>query len=154
MADDNRVMPDGRSEMARRVLDIPASRRTDSIGDAQGKKLIVGREICLSGEISACDTLVVEGRVEAALSDSRTIEITESGVFKGEIEINVAEISGQFEGALTARTRLIVHSKGSVKGRIRYAEIEVERGGRIEGDIQVIAEADVADISSSASGED
>ena len=154
MADDNRVMPDGRSEMARRVLDIPASRRTDSIGDAQGKKLIVGREICLSGEISACDTLVVEGRVEAALSDSRTIEITETGVFKGEIEINVAEISGQFEGALTARTRLIVHSKGSVKGRIRYAEIEVERGGRIEGDIQVIAEADVADISSSASGED
>lgn len=153
MAEDNRMAPDGRAESARRVLDIPGARRTESIGDAQGKKLIVGREICLSGEISACDTLVVEGRVEAALSDSRTIEITETGVFKGEIEINVAEISGQFEGSLTARNRLIIHSKGSVKGRIRYAEIEVERGGRVEGDVQVISDAEITDISSGPSGE-
>ena len=107
MAEDKRVLP----EAARRVLDIPNTRRTESIGDAQGKKLIVGREICLTGEISACDTLVVEGRVEAALSDSRTIEITETGVFKGEIEINVAEISGQFEGALTAHHRLVIQTE-------------------------------------------
>ena len=88
-----------------------------------------------------------------ALSDSRTIEITETGVFKGEIEINVAEISGQFEGSLAARNRLIIHSKGSVKGRSRYAEIEVERGGRIEGDVQVISEAEVTEISPGPSGD-
>ena len=52
MAEDKRVLP----EAARRVLDIPSTRRTESIGDAQGKKLIVGREICLTGEISACDS--------------------------------------------------------------------------------------------------
>jgi cytoskeletal protein CcmA (bactofilin family) len=144
MAEENRAA----TEVARRVLNIPGARRTESIGDAQGKKLIVGREICLTGEISACDTLVVEGRVEAELSDSRTIEIAETGVFKGDIEINVAEINGQFEGALTARNRLVVHSKGNVKGRIRYAEIEVERGGRIEGDVQLISDAEIEDVSS------
>jgi len=144
MAEENRAA----TEVARRVLNIPGARRTESIGDAQGKKLIVGREICLTGEISACDTLVVEGRVEAELSDSRTIEIAETGVFKGEIEINVAEINGQFEGALTARNRLVIHSKGNVKGRIRYAEIEVERGGRIEGDVQLISDAEIEDVSS------
>ena len=149
MAEENRAA----TEVARRVLNIPGTRRTESIGDAQGKKLIVGREICLTGEISACDTLVVEGRVEAELSDSRTIEIAETGVFKGDIEINVAEINGQFEGALTARNRLVVHSKGNVKGRIRYAEIEVERGGRIEGDVQLISDAEIEDISSDPPGE-
>ena len=149
MAEENRAA----TEVARRVLNIPGARRTESIGDAQGKKLIVGREICLTGEISACDTLVVEGRVEAELSDSRTIEIAETGVFKGDIEINVAEINGQFEGALTARNRLVVHSKGNVKGRIRYAEIEVERGGRIEGDVQLISDAEIEDISSDPPGE-
>ena len=55
MAEENRAA----TEVARRVLNIPGARRTESIGDAQGKKLIVGREICLTGEISACDTLVV-----------------------------------------------------------------------------------------------
>lgn len=148
MAEDNRAA----TETARRVLNIPGVRRTDSIGDAQGKKLIVGRDICLTGEISACDTLVVEGRVEAELSDSRTIEISETGVFKGEIEINVAEINGQFEGSLTARSRLVIHSKGSVKGRIRYTEIEVERGGKIEGDVQMISDEEITEMSSDLSG--
>jgi cytoskeletal protein CcmA (bactofilin family) len=134
-----------RLEMARRVVDIPGANRTESIGNAQGKKLVVGREISLSGEISACDTLVVEGTVEASLSDSRTIEIAETGIFRGQIEINVAEISGRFEGSLVARTRLIIHGKGSVEGKIRYAELEIERGGRISGDVQRISDTDPAD---------
>ena len=140
-----RTSPGSRLEMARRVVDIPGAQRTESIGNAQGKKLVVGREISLSGEISACDTLVVEGTVEASLSDSRTIEIAETGIFRGQIEINVAEISGRFEGSLVARTRLIIHSKGNVEGKIRYAEIEIERGGRIAGDVQRISDADPED---------
>ena len=139
---ERRTTPDSRLEMARRVVDIPRAQRTESIGNARGKKLVVGREISLSGEISACDTLVVEGTVEATLSDSRTIEIAESGIFRGQIEINVAEISGQFEGTLVARKRLIIHSKGRVEGKIRYAELEIERGGRIAGDIQRLSDAD------------
>lgn len=150
---DSPPTPNSRLEMARRVIDIPGAQRTESIGNAQGKKLVVGREISLSGEISACDTLVVEGTVEASLSDSRTIEIAETGIFRGQIEINVAEISGRFEGSLTARTRLIIHSKGRVEGKIRYAEIEIERGGRIAGDVQLISDDDTADANA-ASGHD
>src|SRR3990172_3783345 len=43
---------------------MPALRRRDA-SDNDGKMLIVGREIALSGEINACDKLVVEGKVEA-----------------------------------------------------------------------------------------
>ncbi len=153
MANETKTTSDFRPDSGRRIVDIPGGRRPDAIGDPQGKTLIVGREICLSGEISACDTLVVEGRVEAALSDSRTIEITETGVFKGEIEINVAEISGHFEGSLTARSQLIIHSKGSVTGKIRYAQIEIERGGRIAGDVEVIGDATPAESPLSAPGD-
>ena len=117
-----------RLKMARRVVDIPGAQRTESIGDAQGKKLVVGRDISLTGEISACDTLVVEGTVEAALSDSRTIEIAETGVFRGQIEINVADVSGRFEGSLTARTRLIIHSI-AVFVRLAAAGSEEASGG-------------------------
>ena len=45
------------------------------------RRLIVGREIYLSGEITACDTLVVEGRRSDAKRGHR-IEITESGYLK------------------------------------------------------------------------
>ena len=96
-----------------------------------------------AGEITDCDVLVVEGTVRASLQDSRRFEIAETGVFEGKVEIDVAEIKGRFEGELTARGRLLIRRTGQVIGRIRYAELEIERGGQISGDVQVIADAAV-----------
>ena len=63
-------------------------------------KLVVGPEIKIKGvEISDCDTLVVEGRIEATL-DSRVLEITSHGVFQGTIAVDQAEIHGRFEGGI------------------------------------------------------
>jgi cytoskeletal protein CcmA (bactofilin family) len=129
----------------RRAPDVTAStgRRSDirpsAPGDSDSKKLIVGRDIALSGEIRACDRLVVEGRVEATLSDSRSIEIAASGVFKGKAQIETAEVSGSFEGDLVVSQKLIIHSTGRVQGNIRYGEIEIARGGVIAGQIDVLA---------------
>ena len=39
--------------------------RAPAASENEGKKLIVGRDIILSGRITSCDKLVVEGRVEA-----------------------------------------------------------------------------------------
>ena len=103
--------------------------------EGEGSKLIVGRNIRLKGEIASCDTLVVEGHVEASM-DSRVIQIAESGVFIGEAGIDIAEVSGQFEGKLTARKRLVIRKTGRVSGTIRYGQIEIEAGGRISGDVQ------------------
>jgi cytoskeletal protein CcmA (bactofilin family) len=85
-------------------------------------------------EITDCDTLVVEGRVEASM-DSRVMKIAESGVFVGTVGIDIAEIYGRFEGELTARKQLVVHSTGKVSGKIRYGKIMVEEGGEVSGDI-------------------
>ena len=112
--------------------------------DVEGKKLIVGREIVLSGTITSCDKLVVEGRVDANLSDSRSIEIAESGFFKGTAEIDSAEIAGRFEGTVTVRQRLFIRATGKVTGKIRYGMIEIEPGGEIAGDVQVATGADGA----------
>jgi cytoskeletal protein CcmA (bactofilin family) len=135
-------------EAPRRAPDVTAStgRRSDirpsAPGDSESKKLIVGRDIALSGEIRACDRLVVEGRVEATLSDSRSIEIAASGVFKGKAQIETAEVSGSFEGDLVVSQKLIIHSTGRVQGNIRYGEIEIARGGVIAGQIDVLSEGE------------
>lgn len=129
-----------RPEIVRRAQDYasgPADDRTmGSYGD--GKKLIVGREIALNGQISSCEKLVVEGRVEASMSECREIEIAESGMFKGEAEIEVAEISGTFEGTIIARDLLIIRATGRITGSVRAGRLEVERGGEIQGDVQIL----------------
>lgn len=103
--------------------------------EPKGSKLIVGPDIKLKGaEITDCDTLVVEGRVEASM-DSRVIQIAENGSFHGTVGIDVAEIRGQFDGELTARKQLVIHSTGRVSGKIRYGSIIVEQGAELSGDI-------------------
>ncbi len=106
-------------------------------------KLIVGPDIKLKGaEITDCDTLVVEGRVEASM-DSRVIQIAEKGVFVGKAGIDVAQIRGRFEGELTAHSQLVIHSTGRVSGLIRYGKIAIEEGGELSGDVAAITSAKV-----------
>ena len=101
----------------------------------EGSKLIVGPNIKLKGsEITDCEILVVEGRVEASMN-SRDIRIAEGGIFSGKAEIDVAEVRGTFEGELTARKRLVVYATGRVNGTIRYGALMVEEGGVISGNM-------------------
>jgi len=114
-----------------------AGNGTASGSNENGSKLIVGPNIKLKGvEINDCDTLVVEGRVEATIN-SRVIQIAENGAFKGAAEIDVAEIRGDFDGDLTVRDKLVIYSSGKVSGKIRYGKLVIEEGGQLSGDVQV-----------------
>jgi cytoskeletal protein CcmA (bactofilin family) len=102
-----------------------------------GSKLIVGPNIKLKGvEITDCDTLVVEGFVEATM-DSRVIQISKDGSFKGSAGIDIAEIHGTFDGELTVRQKLVIYASGKVSGKIRYGNVVIEEGGQLAGDVQV-----------------
>lgn len=115
----------------------PGAAPSSSDAPTESKKLIVGREIVLSGQITSCDRLVVEGRVEASLTETRAIEIAETGHFKGSAEIESAEIAGRYEGTLTVRERLFIRSTGKVNGKVTYGQIEIEPGGEIAGEVHV-----------------
>ncbi len=103
------------------------------------RRLTVGRDISLSGEIGSCDVLIVEGTVEAKLREGRSIEVANGGLFKGSVEIDEADIGGRFEGDIAVRGRLTVRSTGRITGSIKYGEISVEAGGQLSGDIQMYA---------------
>ncbi len=98
--------------------------------------LLVGQGIQVKGEIESCRTLVVEGRVEASLTASK-LEVLKDGLFRGAAEVDKAEISGVFDGTLTVRERLIIKASGRVSGTIRYAQLSIEAGGEISGDVDV-----------------
>ena len=105
-------------------------------------KLTVGPNIKLKGvEITDCDTLVIEGTVEASVN-SRVLQIAEPGAYKGSAEIDLAEVRGVFDGNLTARHKLVIFATGRVTGKIRYGKIVIEEGGQISGDITVDAGGD------------
>jgi cytoskeletal protein CcmA (bactofilin family) len=132
-----------RTEVPRRMPENGATSSTSTTepttprtAPGDSKKLIVGPDISLHGHIASCDRLVVEGTVEAELTDCHTIEIAETGVFTGAAEIEGADISGRYEGSLTVRGHLLIRSTGSVSGTIRYGRLEIQPGGIANGDMK------------------
>lgn len=119
---------------------IPKDSEMPSSNDnIMGARLLVGPDVKLRGaEILDCDTLVVEGRVEATM-DSRVIRIAENGSFAGKVSIDIAEIHGTFEGELTARSQLIIHSTGRVSGTIRYGKLVADEGCELCGDVNTLS---------------
>ena len=122
-----------------------ASTQAAAAPTAEGSsaKLTVGPNIKLKGvEITDCDTLVVEGTVEATM-DSRVIQIAEQGAFSGSADIDIAEIHGAFDGKLTVRQKLVIHSTGRVTGTVRYGRLVIEDGGQLAGDVALGGNAPV-----------
>lgn len=130
----------------RRSIDLPHgnSRRSERAGEHGERKLIVGKGLSVTGEITACDVLVVEGKVEAKLTEGKMLEITETGQFRGSVEIENADIAGRYDGELTVHGRLTVRGTGRISGMIKYGELEINAGGQIIGELQVVGEASAA----------
>ncbi len=122
---------------------LGGSAASESVSDSD-RRLTIGPGITMSGEIESCDYLLVEGTVEAALKGANMLEIAESGVFYGTVEINEANIAGRFEGDITVSGRLTITSTGTVTGSISYREIEIEAGAVLDGKLTPLAVAPAA----------
>src|SRR5260221_3576384 len=130
--------------------DVHAATEPARPGRETGSKLIVGPDIKLKGaEITDCDTLVVEGRVEASM-DSRAIQISEHGVFVGKAGIDVAEIRGRFEGELTARKQLVIRASGRASCNVSYAKVAIQQGADISSDIAALPETQGSGVARAA----
>ena len=111
-----------------------------SSNPAPAANLHVGRGLKLEGKIQSCDSLVIEGDVQATI-ESGTLTITESGDVRGDATVDEAEVNGKFDGTLTVKKCLTIKSSGRVTGKVRYGELKVEQGGQVSGEIRA-ADAD------------
>jgi cytoskeletal protein CcmA (bactofilin family) len=107
---------------------------------AERRTLVVGRGISVQGTVQDAERLVVEGTVEASMIHATELSIAPGGVFKGEVEVEDAEIAGTIDGTLVARGALIVRATGRVLGTARCRRLQVEDGGQITGRIEMITE--------------
>ncbi len=130
----------------------PDNAAAEAPGAEDSRRLVVGPQIALNGEIRACDTLVVEGRVDADLRECEALEITPSGRFKGSAAVDYCDLNGAFEGELTVRKLLLLRAGGRMTGTLRYGEIEIERGGKIIGQADSLENAAATAVAQAKTG--
>jgi cytoskeletal protein CcmA (bactofilin family) len=124
-------------QIPRRTPEIPSPGSVKGgEADLDGKRLVIGKQVTLSGEIGGCEKLLVEGKVEATLRDIKTLDVGAEGVFKGTAAVESATIAGTFEGTLKVTGHLDVGPGATVKGTVSYGTIAVANGGKLLGTIE------------------
>lgn len=118
---------------------VGAFGRTEaSPSPARDRTLIVGKDVEFSGDVKACQKLIVEGFVQVNSSDCRLLHVGPSGVFRGRIEVAEAEILGRFDGELIAHERLVIRATGYASGKLCYGTIVIDAGGQVAGEISAL----------------
>lgn len=105
------------------------------------RAMVVGKGISLQGTVTDAERLVVEGTVESQMLQAAELMISHSGVFKGEVEVDDAEVAGIFDGTLTVRGNLIIRSTGKVMGVARCRRLQVEEGGQVSGRMEMLGDS-------------
>ena len=135
--------PSGQSPFSARLAE-PRSSAPRVAAPADRRTLVVGRGISVQGTVQDAERLVVEGTVEATMIQANELSVAQGGVFKGEVQVDEAEVAGTIDGTLTARNSLVVRGSGRVLGTTRCKRLQVEDGGQITGRIEMITDGGLA----------
>lgn len=123
---------------------MPGGAPTPRPGVQDRRTLVVGRGISLQGTVSDAERLVVEGTVESQMIQATELSVSQTGVFKGEVQVEDAEIAGVFDGTLTARGMLVIRGTGRIVGVARCRRLMVEDGGQLSGRMEMLGDGPVA----------
>jgi cytoskeletal protein CcmA (bactofilin family) len=120
----------------------PTAGRPTGRAEAGEKRVLqLGKGISIQGSVTEAERIVIEGTMESQLLQCQELAISHSGVFKGEVQVEDADIAGVFDGTLTATGNLIIRATGRVLGVARSRRLSVEDGGQLTGRMEMITEA-------------
>ena len=125
---------------AARPASPTAGRPTGRAEAGEKRVLQLGKGISIQGSVAEAERIVIEGTMESQLLQCRELAISHSGVFKGEVQVEDADIAGVFDGTLNATGSLIIRATGRVLGVARARRLSVEDGGQLTGRMEMITE--------------
>lgn len=124
--------------------------------------LFVGEGVIVKGTFEVPEMAVVAGLVEGELN-TKEVLVDTSGIVNGRINAEVVEIRGEVTQGLHVTNHLNVRSSAKITGLTQYAEMSVEKGAKLSGELRVIdatppstnySSSSTQDYSSSNSSED
>jgi cytoskeletal protein CcmA (bactofilin family) len=118
-----------------------AGRPTGRAEAGEKRVLQLGKGISIQGSVTEAERIVIEGTMESQLLQCQELAISHSGVFKGEVQVEDADIAGVFDGTLNATGSLTIRATGRVLGVARARRLSVEDGGQLTGRMEMITDA-------------
>src|SRR5579884_3290409 len=106
---------------------------------ADARRVFIDQGLSLRGAFSGCAHLAIAGHVESDVV-LQILDILDEGSFKGSATVHKAHIAGRYEGALKVAETLVVGPSAHIVGAVECGRLQLEDGGRIEGELRVLAD--------------
>lgn len=91
----------------------------------------------LRGTLNAPGEVIINGEFEGVLN-AELLTIGETGHASGMIQASTIHVHGRIDLNLISLDCLVIHATGRVTGDVLYQQIEISKGGTLEGSIRKI----------------
>ena len=99
------------------------------------KTLVIGSGVRMEGKIDGAMNSDIAGTFNGKIK-SDSINVSQSGVFIGDINGSDINISGKVEGTIDSDEQLNINQSADIKGTIEYTSLNVSYGAKVQGRVQ------------------
>jgi len=117
---------------------------------------LVGKNSCVTGDISFSGGLHVDGTIRGAVSgeiESRSsLTVSEHGTIEGEVRVACVLLNGLVKGDVYSTERVELAAGARVEGNVYYGLMEMAIGAEVNGNLVHISEEERPALSLDFSG--
>ena len=107
----------------------------NDLNSNDSKTLVIGSGVRMEGKIDGAMVSDIAGNYNGKIK-SDTVNVSQSGVFIGDITGSDINISGKVDGTINSDEQLYIKESADIKGTIEYTSLNVSYGARVQGRIQ------------------
>ena len=120
------------------------SNQSDSL-----ESVVIGDGVVVKGTFTVPSKAIINGVIEGDLTAEEVL-IGPTGKITGRVSAKVIDVRGQLHNTIISEKSLIVRATGKIAGKVQYSEIEIEKGGEIEGTLSQGANGPVINMGGAA----
>jgi len=101
--------------------------------------LLVGEGVFMKGSMRVPGLASIDGKLEGELT-ADTVHIQTNGSMNGRTTASHVKVAGAVTDTTIANKTLVIESSGLIAGSITYTELEIKRGGSLQGSINKVGQ--------------
>lgn len=98
---------------------------------------VIGNQILIRGTLVGEEDLVVEGRIEGAITLAGHLTVAEAGIVDANLDVDSVEVRGEVTGDISASRSITIHEGARVRGNVRAPRVIVNDGAQFRGSVSM-----------------
>ena len=100
-------------------------------------KNVLGSDVEIKGTLKFTGELTFEGKLEGEIHTDGTLNLGDSAIINGNIDVQSVVVRGKVNGNITAKEKVDIKTKAELFGDVRAAKLAIEEGVTFVGKIDV-----------------